>query len=110
MVDETRLNFNVKSKSQESCIYENLIHFIGKLSGLSIGQQAESNAKENETICGYFLKNLCANGNKCQSLHPPYLSPYCWYYQIQGENEVSLVSQEISDEIEKAFQDVNKNT
>ena len=56
------------------------------------------------------MKNLCANGNKCQSLHPTYLSPYCWYYQIEGEDEVRLVSQEISDEIEEAFQDVNKNT
>ena len=68
-------------------------------------QQEESN-KGGEHICGYYLKNLCANGDKCQSLHPPYLSPYCWYYQIRGENEVSLVPQEVSDEIEKKFQTV----
>jgi len=69
-----------------------------------------SNKSKTDYICGFYLRNLCSNGERCELIHPLYQLPYCWYYQYAGEEEVLVCPKDITENIEKQYCDVAKDS
>ncbi|XP_066927666.1 protein mono-ADP-ribosyltransferase PARP12-like [Clytia hemisphaerica] len=103
-------NGNFQGKKYFSCA-ESRGYFVvstqcKKLYTPDIGSLSLLTPTKKDFICGFYLKNLCINGDNCSAVHPPYSLPYCWYYQIQGETEVSICPKDVTEAIEEKFRDV----
>ena len=66
----------------------------------------KSTERKTGYICGFYLKNLCSNGENCSFIHSPYQLPYCWYYQYTGEDEVLVCPKDVTKQIEEQYCDV----